>query len=423
MDSSGVHAMLRVSIVQAREGMTLAMPVLHPDKPDKTLLRAGVTLTDATIERLRQICCREVWIRFPGMDCVGAFVSPAVQAAHGAVTGHIARAFDRLTREVDPDLSYASYKSAVATLVAKLTENPRANLFIHEMLDSEVNGLRHAGNVALLSVLIGLKLDFYLVTERARLAAQHARDVTALGVGAMFHDIGMLRLDQPIRERWERTRDDADEEWQRHVRIGYRMVYGHLEPAATAVVLNHHQRFDGSGFPVSKNSSGITRVVSGRDIHVFARIVAAADLFDHLRYPVEGAPPVPAVRVLRTMQQAPYRRWIDPVVMMALLNVVPPYAPGSIVRLSTQQWAAVADWDPTAPCRPIVEAMPEGVEDPSRYDGPTDRIDLRHRPDWTVIEAEGQRVAEQNFYPDPKELDLTRLARSMENAAIGMGHA
>src|SRR5262249_47031041 len=143
-------------------------------------------------------------------------------------------------------LEYGDYRAAISGVMSHLLANPAAAVFIQELAGSEEPVLRHATNVCLLSILMGLKLDDYLIAERTRLSGYAARDVTSLGVGAMLHDIGMLRLDPAVVQRWNRWFDESDQEWRRHVTIGFEMVKDAIGPAAAAGVLHHHQKYDGS---------------------------------------------------------------------------------------------------------------------------------------------------------------------------------
>ena len=407
--------------------MVLALPVYHPASHDTTLLNAGVALDERTIERLREIGLTEVWIRYPGMEFLEPYVSPTVLAAQATVTHNIRQALDAVLLDAHAKLDYLEFRAAVSGLLERLLENPRAALFIQELVGRSQPALRHASNVCLLSVLIGLKLEGYLVFERDRLTAPNARDVSNLGVGGMLHDIGMLRLDQPALDRWNMHHDESDPAWREHVRIGYEMVTGAVSPSAAAAILHHHQKFDGSGFPARRRLDGADEPIAGSDIHVFARIIGAADQFDRLRHPAHApgseataGPSIPVVRALRLLQQDPYRRWLDPMVFKGLLAVVPPYAPGTIVRLGNGRNAAVVAWHPTDPCRPDVIELGDLRKTFDARDGADAGpvIALRERQDLAVIEAEGYYVGDDNFYPvRPDEFDVDLAGKSLFNAA------
>src|SRR5262245_46546673 len=420
--------MLRVSLLHARPGMVLAMPVHHPRHPDVVLLKCGAALDAHCIPRLRELYVPEVWIRYPGLEDLIRFVDPQVLSAYRDLTTTVGVALDTAMVQSKVELDFYSYKRAVMSVLDRLVESPHATVFVTALIGGDRPFVRHAGNVCVLSILMGLKLEFYLVRERTKLSAVAARDISGLGVGAMFHDMGMTRLDPETLARWCETMDESDPEWQQHVHMGFDMVKSDLDPAAAAIVLHHHQRFDGSGFPkrgptiegmpAGASIKGATPVgLKGSEIHIFARIVACADLYDRLRNPAhtpgassEEHPSIPAVRALRLMREAPYSRWIDPVVMLALLSVSPPYPPGSLVTLSDGRTAAVVDWCNLDPCRPTVSVI-----DPSNPDAPRGpRLDLRKNTKIQIGAIDGQDVLADNFYPQhPNEFDLVRLGKEM----------
>lgn len=418
--------MLRLPLIQARPGMVLALPVMHPERSDMVLLRAGFRLSQPEIDKLREMRLAELWIKYPGLDFLGQYISPDVQRERGRVTAMIGHALDRSLGGLDPSLNYIHYKSAVGALVEELMRNRDAQVFLHELNECQVVGMRHASSVCMLSLLMGLRLDFYLERERPRLLPQHARDTTPLGVGALLHDIGMTRLAPEVQERYRQTRDQDDPAWREHVRIGYGMVQGCLDPAAAATVLHHHQRFDGSGWPGAR--VGRATGLAGSEIHVFARIVQAADVFDRLRHgrgaddPRAGDRPRPAVSALAAMRREPYRKWVDPMVFKGLMAVAPPYSPGTLVKLSTGDTGVVVGWDVRDPCRPEVKLVGDVTEEFERADSRGERVDLRTCREVRIVESDGQPVEEDNFSPgDEAEFDLEVIARRLSNRADEMG--
>lgn len=412
--------MLRVPITSAMPGMILALPVYHPRRHDTVLLKAGMSLDRHSIRRLEEIRLRQVWIRYPGVEFVCEYICPAVYESQAVLTHQIACALDSVAQRASAVLDYSTYRNAINAVLGRLIANSSAAVFVQELAGRDEPILRHASNVCLTSILMGLKLDDYLVFERSRLGASTARDVSSLGVGAMLHDIGMLRLDPAVVQRWNATLDESDPQWRQHVQVGYDLVKDAIGPSAAAGVLHHHQKFDGTGFPLRRSLCG-GDAPQGSEIHVFARIIAVADLFDRLRNPPGGTPddqPVPVVRALRLMRQAPYAGWIDPMVFKALLSVVPAYAPGTLVRLSNGQTAVVTQWFPDDPCRPTVSTVGDIEREFESARHRAQRFVLREQPELSVIQAEGQDVAADNFYPGtPGEFDLKLAGKALYNRA------
>lgn len=412
--------MLRLCAQQAKPGMRLAMPIYHPKQGTTILLRAGAVLQDKTIERLRDFGVQEMWIDYPELRDVADCISAEVNQARAETMQVLSDAFHDVRPEMGAMLDYRSFRRAIVDLIGALGSNPRAALLVEDMNGCAHPPLQHSANVAFVSLLIGLKLDFYLEHQRSRLEPARARDVTSLGLGALLHDIGAMDLAPDVIEQYLRTGDESEARYQQHVTLGFDRVRGQIDPTAATVVLHHHQHYDGTGYPARESGAGM-HTPAGTDIHVFARIVTAADMFESLRHPVTPAgeperPTMPTVRALRMLTEPPYVQWIDPVIYLGLLAVVPPYPPGTMVELSNGVAGVVTRWNPGDPCRPVVREVGD-LTNPDRF-SPGLEFDLSQQSDLHVVLAQGQDVREDNFYPtDTVRFDLHGVARALINRA------
>lgn len=414
--------MLRVPIIQAKPGMVLATPMLHPERSDTVLLQEGFILDKPTIDRLAAMKHNEVWIEYPELDFLTPFINSEIIAARGKTTRLLKESFAHLNQETAAQLEYGSFRAAVDSLIHTLLDNPRAAFCMQDLCEGDDALARHSSNVCFLSVLIGLKLTGYLIRERRRLPSHRAKDVVNLGVAAMLHDIGMRFITADARNRWYTTHNTDDPEWRTHPRLGFRALRGNIAPSACAAVLHHHQHFDGSGFPAMQVSTErITRPLRGHEIHIFARIITCADLYERYRNPPGAASPTPRVAALRRLLDEPARHWIDPVVLSGLFQVVPAYAPGTIVTLSDGRRAAVARWSPEAPCRPRVLILDERDAQRARVWARSEQvfIELTDRTDLHIAAVDGQNVASLNFEPpQPDEPGATGWLRVPDNTDI-----
>lgn len=416
--------MLRVELNEARPGMELAMPVTHPTSPDTVLLRAGFKLDSKTITRLAELRAKDIWITYPGMEFVVDQICPGIVGAGQRLSGAIGRAFGEVMTDGRAELEFTPYRRAISELLERLISSPRAGTLIVDLASSQIPLARSAGHGSFLALVMGLKLETYLMVTRARLGVM-SRDVSNLGMGALLRDIGMTQLDRGDRWRWRASDDTVDDSWREHVQIGYDMVRGEIEPSAASAVLHHHQRFDGTGFPLRTGFQGESTPVSGADIHIFARIIAVVDAFDRLRHPAPAGPDEPepdarpVVGVLREMLRTDMAAGFDPIVLKALVHAAPPFPPGSIVTLSDGQRATVVSWDPLDPCRPCVAVLDRFALDPARFAEPGERIDLSRDGAPHIVEADGQPVEDDLFLPEsPTEFDIHRAQTAMISRPI-----
>ena len=384
---------LRVDLCDARQGMMLALPVRHPRDLNNILLKVGYPLNKKTISRLEELGVSNVWIRYPSLEILAKFFNEEIINSQIRVVNQITDAFANLQTQVNAKVPYNDYRKSIRTLIHQLVRNPRAAMFLGDVAETKRNGLiSHSSAVTYLSLLMGLKLEGYLVRQRRRIHPVHAKEVTAMGLGAMMHDVGIIQLPDDVYQKHLETEDESDPAWQEHPSIGYDMVRGHIEPSAATVVLHHHQRFDGSGYAGHGKP-----VVEGERIHIFARIVAVADQFDQMRNP-PNLPPQPTVGVLKALLSDEMARKFDPQVLRALLAVVPPYPPGSMVRLSDGRSGICIDHIPLDPCRPVVQVITEDERLNPNAALPGEAVHLfEQNEDLHVTHCDGYDVSELNF--------------------------
>ena len=389
--------MLHIDLTQALPGMTIAMPILHPQRPDSVLLRAGYRIDNTTLRRLSELNQRSVWINAPGLESIDEYLCGEVEHGRRKL---LQIATQVLSDVHDPSGRRPMWKElgeTIGALAETLVANPAAALFAEDGDAVEFRMIGHAANTAYLATLIGMKLQGYLLRQRKRPDAKHATNLVTLALGAMLHDVGQAKLHESVIAKWHEHHDDSDPAWQKHVQHGYEIVSGKVESAAAAAVLHHHQYFDGSGFPRRPDWDGGRELgMKGDAIHIFARIVTVADQFDELRT-FFSSRPRPLVEVLANLTCGRMSRRFDPVILRALLEIVPAYTPGRRVTLSTGEEAFVVNWRPASPCRPKVVVI-DDLTALSRDEAPECRfIDLAMTSDVSITHSQGVDVSQCQF--------------------------
>ena len=102
-------------------------------------------------------------------------------------------------------------------------------------------------------------------------------DIDDISVAAVLHDVGKIAVEDSILNKPGKLTSDEFEEVKKHTLSGYRLLKcssRHVMQIAADIALDHHEKWDGSGYPSNKRD---------RDISIYARIVAIADVYDALR--------------------------------------------------------------------------------------------------------------------------------------------
>jgi HD-GYP domain-containing protein (c-di-GMP phosphodiesterase class II) len=139
-------------------------------------------------------------------------------------------------------------------------DDPAVRVLIRALEMRDPFTLGHAERVADMSVA---------VAERLRWEEEQ---IDGLRIGALLHDLGNLGVADQILNKVGRLTPEEIAKMQAHTRLGALLVEGipALEPALP-IILFHHERWDGAGYP---------KRLLGADIPVEARIVAIADSYD-----------------------------------------------------------------------------------------------------------------------------------------------
>ncbi len=101
-------------------------------------------------------------------------------------------------------------------------------------------------------------------------------DAELLKQASPMHDIGKVAIPDIILNKPARFNEQEREIMNTHAELGYNMIKHSNRPllkAASIVAYEHHEKWDGTGYPQG---------TSGEDIHIFGRITAIADVFDAL---------------------------------------------------------------------------------------------------------------------------------------------
>nr|WP_276570147.1 HD domain-containing phosphohydrolase [Thiocystis violacea] len=219
----------------------------------------------------------------------------------------------------------------------------------------------HSINVTVISLLLGKRLGF----DAARLGG--------LGLGALLHDIGKIEL--PERLRWRVDGLSAAERglFQQHVAHGVKLAERmRLESEARAIIAQHHEYVDGSGFP---------RRLTGEALTSESCIVSLVNHYDTLCNPVN---PVAAITPHQALSLifAQSRKKFDADILGAFIRMMGVYPPGSIVMLTDGRHALVVSVSASRPLKPRVL-----IHDPRVAREEALVVDLEDEPDLGIRQS------------------------------------
>lgn len=209
----------------------------------------------------------------------------------------------------------------------------------------------HSVNVIVLSLLIGMELNY--TKERLH----------DLAMGAMLHDMGKVFVPKEVLLKNGKLTESEFNIIKEHPARGYEYLKDDFGISAMSriIILQHHERMDGTGYP-----EGLT----GERIHDYSKIVSISDVYDALtsdRPYRMGLPPNEAVEYI----MGAVDRYFDLEMVNAFLRRIVPYPVGTLIRLSSGDIAVVEEICREYPLRPRARIVwSKGSRNPG------DQIDL-----------------------------------------------
>jgi HD-GYP domain-containing protein (c-di-GMP phosphodiesterase class II) len=147
------------------------------------------------------------------------------------------------------------------------------------------------------------------IAERLALGEEEQRTIAE---GALLHDVGKLRIENAILSKPGPLTPAERRKIQRHPVEGERIVFADVDEGVARVVLTHHERWDGGGYPTG---------LAETDIPLAARVVAVADAYLAMREPRPYRMPLTKLEAVRELQACSGTQF-DPACVDALVGLV-----------------------------------------------------------------------------------------------------
>jgi HD-GYP domain-containing protein (c-di-GMP phosphodiesterase class II) len=314
--------------IAAKSGAPLAKPIYGA--MGQILLRAGTILDKRYIPKLKYLGIHNVYINGGKVD----------------TDEPISQEIRHRAAMVLKDISQGENINSVS--IADVVNNILDDILgLRGIIESILNissydgyTFMHSIDVCALTMSVGFQLGY----QRPSLLE--------MGIGALLHDIGKLKISPHIINKPEKLNDDEFAEVMKHPKIGYETIKDHKQVSERSahMVLEHHERFDGTGYPHKKGK---------QNIHRFSSICGIVDMYSAMitkRCYREAYPPHEVYEMIMGMGDSSF----EFKVVQAFSKCILPYPKGTIVLLSNNMVAQVVSNDTGHPYLPTVIMLEPG---------------------------------------------------------------
>jgi HD-GYP domain-containing protein (c-di-GMP phosphodiesterase class II) len=253
-----------LNVRELKPGMIIDRDIISDGK---VLVAKGVTITDLVLSKFKehyiinkiQVICEEDEVKNEEKQEVKQKSVEEIEEVFVEFSSNVEDIFENIqnikvsgieevrefSRKIQKEFSYTS--SVVKNIV--LYGSGRDTIY------------RHCVNVAALSSILGKWIGLA------------EKEINLLIYSAILHDFGKTKISHNILNKIDPLLVKEMKEIKSHPVIGYNLVkeIPFLDKAVSYGVLMHHERMDGSGYPLGVKAEGI---------HQFAKIIAIADVFD-----------------------------------------------------------------------------------------------------------------------------------------------
>lgn len=225
-------------------------------------------------------------------------------------------------------------KALVAELANNIATSLDASMWLTQLKNRDEYTAIHSLNVCVLSLTFGRALN--LPKDKLH----------ELGLGALLHDIGKMRVPLKVLNKPGKLTDDEFEIMKSHPGMGYELIRNdkNLTDEVLTIVRNHHERLNGQGYPDKLNAQSIS---------YFTKIVSITDVYDAItsdRVYHDGMTPHEAMQ--RLYEWMPNN--FDEELIQKFIRTLGIYPIGSVVELKTGHIGLVVKLNDAHRMKPVV---------------------------------------------------------------------
>jgi HD-GYP domain-containing protein (c-di-GMP phosphodiesterase class II) len=326
--------MALIHIDEVQPGMVLTKEIQNM-KTGITLLVSGTVLNKNNIKHIKNngIKYIEVLEKVDNKDEYVLVEDVQFQMAHNDLSDNMKNIMNSV--RFGKKIIVTEISETVDKVIDELVNNNNILGRLRRLKESDDYTFGHSLNVCMLSAMIGKWLNYNRI------------ELKQLAFSALFHDIGKLKIPPNILNKPSKLTAEEFKIVKKHTIYGYKILDNTVGLSKNIALgaLQHHEREDGSGYPLGLKSD---------KIHEFAKIIAVCDIFDAMtsnRIYKEKESPFGVAELINKNSFG----ILNPRISLVFLNNISKFYVGNIVRLNNGLIGEIVYIHKQLPTRPVVK--------------------------------------------------------------------
>lgn len=228
-------------------------------------------------------------------------------------------------------------QAAMKRILMEVNTNKDVQVSLIDICSTDEYTFSHSISTSVYALLMGRALHY------------SDKQMQELSIGAVLHDIGKILIDTDATFESRKLTDEEFEIIKLHTVSGYEALkeVTSISEASKQIILQHHERLDGSGYPDG---------IMGYEASEYAKIVSIADVYDALTTDRVYRKKWPTNKAIDYLIENGGTKF-DPDLVRIFIQQVAVYPNGSLVRLSDGMIGIVEQQNQNAPLRPIIRVI------------------------------------------------------------------
>lgn len=324
---------MKMPVSHLASGMRLLRPVYG--LRGQLLLNRGVELTSSYIEALQKHRVLAVSIEsMPDLDDI-----VAENTLEERIRAHAMVSIKKWAESRKRSAEFSSVVDTVGSIINEILSGKTPSGGLAEISAADVYTFAHSVDVCAFSIFLGINHGY------------KKNALLRLGIGSILHDLGKVKVNPDILNKTSSLTAEEYEEIKHHPVMGYDMLLNdasrHMSDSSLEIVLGHHERHNGKGYP---------RGLMGDEISDMVAICALSDVYNAMttdRVYRKALPVNEVYEMITGLSDINFQHEL----IKLLQSCVYPYPVETLVMLSTGQAGLVTANNRNLPLRPVVTVL------------------------------------------------------------------